>query len=415
MRVLSHAGPELGPSPASERRGTPRPWRAQPGLVYRIEVLWIGLISGTSADALDAALVEIGETPRDLALRAYLEVPLEGELRARIQALASGPCELRELARLDRELAERFADAALELLREAGVQPAGVEGIGSHGQTVGHYPEPEVRESIQLGDPAVLHERTGIPVIADFRRADLAAGGEGAPLTPFLHHLLFADRSEPRAVLNIGGFTNVSYLPGEDPSRLVAFDPGPGNALLDSAARLASSGRESFDRDGVRGRRGRIFAEALSTLLMDPYFAKPPPKSTGHEHFDSAYFELACREVARAGGAADDLLATLAELTVESVARAAESFFPVPAQRWLVYGGGARNAHLIERLRARLAPAIVEGTESHGLPGSAVEAVAFAVLGWCSARGQAGNLPAATGARHSVVLGAAVPPAAFRS
>ena len=373
-------------------------------------MLWIGLISGTSADGVDAALARIGDEPRDVELLSYLEVSLEESLRQRIHALAFDKLALRELLALDHALGERFAEAALAVARAAGVALEQVEGIGSHGQTVGHYPEPEVRGTLQLGSAAVIHERTGIPVVSDFRSADIAAGGQGAPLTPFVHHALFARAEEPRAVLNIGGFTNLSYLPGVDPGGVVAFDPGPGNALLDRAARRASRGRERYDRGGEGAARGRVCEGALAELLADPYFARRPPKSTGHEHFDEDFFERARGLVERAGGGADDLLATLAELTVRSVCDAAARFFPGRAARWLVYGGGVHNVHLMERLRQSLAPAPLESLETHGIPPAAFEALSFAVLGWCAARGRASNLPAATGARRAVVLGTVTPP-----
>ncbi len=370
-------------------------------------------MSGTSADAVDAALVRIPESPAGLELVARASQPLSDELRARIHGALAGSIELRELVRLDADLGERFADAALAVLRAAGVEPSEVEGIGSHGQTVGHFPEPEVRGTLQLGSAARIHARTGLPVVCDFRRADMAAGGQGAPLTPFAHHALFAREGETRAVLNIGGFTNVTYLPGADPARAIAFDPGPGNALLDRAVRKLSGGRERFDRDGARAARGRVLERALDALLAEPYFALPPPKSTGHERFGAAFLDEAERRVHEAGGGDDDLLATLAALTVASVARAAERFFPAPPARWLLCGGGACNPVLVAGLRQALRGARVESTEAHGIPVDALEAIAFALLGWASARGRAGNLPAATGARHPAVLGAAVPPHAF--
>lgn len=378
-------------------------------------MLWIGLSSGTSADAVDAALVRFGASPRELELLAYTETPLDASLRKRIHEVSQGEISARELVRLDVELGARLAEAALSVAQKAGVRPADVEGIGSHGQTVGHFPESEVGGTLQLGAPSVLHEQTRIPVIADFRMADLAAGGQGAPLTPFFHQIRFAAAGEARAVLNIGGFTNVSWLSGDDSQPVVAFDPGPGNALIDRAARWSSNGAESFDRDGRGAGRGHVIPEALRALLDDPYFASPPPKSTGHEHFGEACFETARADVEARGGTPDDLLATLSALTVESIALAAERFFPAPADRWIVYGGGAQNPVLLSALRKRLAPVRVELSDDHGLRGDAVEAVTFAVLGWCAARGQPCNLPEATGASRAVVLGAATPPGCFRS
>ena len=373
------------------------------------ESLWIGLISGTSADGVDAALIRIGESAASLEVLAFRTEPLDPSLRDRIHGLIESP-SLRDWVRLDRELGDRFADAALAVLREAGVEADRVEGIGSHGQTVGHFPEPEVAGTLQIGSASVIHKQTGIPVVSDFRSADLAAGGQGAPLTPFLHHVYFAREGETRAILNIGGFTNVTYLPGSDAEKIIAFDPGPGNALLDRAARSASNGRESFDRGGERARRGRVFPEIVEVMLEDPYFDRPPPKSTGHEHFGATFFERVHDGVTGAGGGSDDVFATLASLTVESVLRASRRFFPAPPDRWILYGGGVHNAALVEGLRARVAPAPLELADDHGIPGDALEAITFGVLGWTSARGLPGNVPRATGARRAVVLGSCTPP-----
>ena len=375
--------------------------------------LWIGLMSGTSADAVDAALVRIGPDPSQLELRAQAQVALEEPLRRRIHEAAQAPVALRDLVELDRALGERFAEAALLAAERAGVTPSQVEGIGSHGQTLGHFPEDSVRGSYQTGSPSVIHERTGIPVVADFRAADMAAGGQGAPLTPFLHHACFASADEPRAALNIGGFTNVTFLPDRDAARVVAFDPGPGNALLDRAARAASGGAERFDRAGGRALRGRVCEDALAVLLAHPYFDKAPPKSTGHEEFDPAFFERARGLVESEGGGPDDLMATLAALSVRAVVASARRFAPVVPARWIVYGGGTENPALMRGLEERLAPAAIETSDAHGLPASAVEPAAFALLGYCGARGLPSNLPAATGARRPVSLGAATPPGAF--
>jgi anhydro-N-acetylmuramic acid kinase len=370
-------------------------------------------MSGTSADAVDAALVRIGPGLHDLELLDETSLPLPDELRRRIHEAVQVPVNLRDLVDLDRRLGERFADAALEVVRRAGVRPDQVEGVGSHGQTLGHFPEEAVHGTLQVGSPSVIHERTGIPVVADFRAADMAAGGQGAPLTPFLHHAVLASDDESRAVLNIGGFTNVSFLPDTDLAGVVAFDPGPGNALLDRAVR-ADSG-ERFDAGGRRALRGRVCEPALASLLADPYFAKAPPKSTGHEYFGDAFLARARGLVEGEGGSADDLLATLAALTVGAVVDAARRFAPVPPARWVVYGGGTQNTALMTGLAEALAPAPIQTSDDFGLPASALEAVAFALLGYCGARGLVSNVPAATGARRAVSLGAATPPGAFRS
>lgn len=376
-------------------------------------MLWIGLMSGTSADAIDAALVRVGG-PGDVELLALHSEPLHDALRARVHGLVTGAVTLRELVKLDVELGGRFADAAFGAARAAGVPLERVRGIASHGQTVGHYPEADVRGTLQIGSAAVIYARTGRPVISDFRRADIAAGGQGAPLTPFFHFHRFADPSESRAVLNIGGFTNVTYLPDRDPAHVIAFDPGPGNALLDRAARWASGGSERFDRAGARAARGRVLPELVEEWLREPYFGRRPPKSTGHELFGEAFFAHARDAVLARGGSADDVFACLLSLTVESVARSAEQFFPKPPRRWILCGGGARNPTLVAALAARVAPAAVDATDAHGVPGDALEAMAFAVLGHCASIGVPSNLPAATGASRAVCLGVLNPPDAFR-
>jgi anhydro-N-acetylmuramic acid kinase len=371
-------------------------------------------MSGTSADGVDAALVGIEEEVRDLELVAFRTEPIDEALRARIHGLIEAAAPLREIVRLNREIGERFADAAARVMGEAGVGSRDVTGIASHGQTVAHFPEAEVGGTLQLGSPAVIHEKTGVPVVADFRSADVAAGGQGAPLTPFFHQAYFARAGESRAILNIGGFTNVTFLPGRQPEEVLGFDPGPGNALLDRAVRWASQGGERFDRGGARALRGRPLPGVVEELLEDPYFAAVPPKSTGQERFGSSFFARARERVRSAGGTSDDLLATLAQLTVESVVRSADRFFPETVDRWIVYGGGADNPALLEPLRQRVAPAPVERSNEHGIPGEALEAIAFAVLGWASGRGVPSNVPRATGARRSVVLGSATPAGAFQ-
>jgi len=386
-----------------------------PGVEQAASALWIGLISGTSADSIDAALVRIGVTPGELELLAHCELPLGEELRSSIHEIGQAPVSLRDLVALDVELGALFGEAALAVADQAGIDMAEVEGIGSHGQTVGHYPEPETRGTLQIADPSVIHARTGIPVIADFRSADLAAGGPGAPLTPFLHHVALAREGEARAVLNIGGFTNLTYLPASGRAdELIAFDPGPGNALLDRTARWASQGAERFDRGGALARSGEVCDPVLETLLEDPYFAKSPPKSTGHDQFGASFFESAREAILDRGGHARDVAATLAALTVESVVRAVDCL-PERPRRWILYGGGVFNPLLMARLRARLSPAVLETSDQHGLPAAGLEAVAFAVLGYCGARGMTSNIPAATGARRAVVLGCATPPGSFRA
>jgi anhydro-N-acetylmuramic acid kinase len=370
----------------------------------------IGLMSGTSADGVDAALVEWPDTAeaRPFRLLAFHAEAFDRELQDRIHRLAAGrlegPLVLRELAALDVLLGERLAAAAAAVARDAGVALADVDGIASHGQTVAHHPE--LRATLQIGDPSVIAERTGVTTIADFRPRDLAVGGEGAPLAPFFHFAALADPRESRAVLNLGGIANVTGLPrGGDPDAVLAFDVGPANALLDTVVRVASAGRESMDRDGARARRGTPDAALLARLLDDEFLRRAPPKSTGRERYGWAEGEALAAEWARAGRDADDLVATLVAFNAEAVARACRDFLGGAPERLLVCGGGARNPAQMDALAAALPASRVEPTDAQGVPGAAVEAMAFSLMGRNALLGVPNHLPRCTGASRAAVLG----------
>lgn len=383
---------------------------------YHRAVRILGLMSGTSADGVDAALVEWPDQgdPQPFRLIAYRERSFEAELQARIHRLAAaevpGKDALAELAALDTLLADRFAEAALELLREAGVPVASVRAVASHGQTVAHHPE--AAASLQIGDPSRLAQRVGLPVVADFRARDLAAGGEGAPLAPFFHWAALRHAEEPRAVLNLGGIANLTGLPAApEPDGVRAFDVGPANSLLDGVVRIATGGAERIDREGARAARGRVDAALLARLLDDDYLRRPPPKSTGRERYGSAMAEDLWWEAEREGRGLDDLLATLVRAVAEAVARAVGGFLsePVAPRRLLVCGGGARNPTVMAALADALPGVGVEPTDAHGVPGDAVEAMAFSLMGRNAVLGLPNHLPACTGARQAVVLGERIP------
>jgi anhydro-N-acetylmuramic acid kinase len=374
-------------------------------------------MSGTSADAVDAALVEWTHAmePRPFQLRAYREDPLPAPLQQRIHALAAGrtaPGEtLRELLSLDLLLAERFAASAAAVAADAGIALADVDAIGSHGQTVAHHPE--LRGSLQIGDPSRIAERTGVTTVADFRPRDLAAGGEGAPLAPFFHLAALGDPAESRLVLNLGGMANVTWLPkGGDPDAVVAFDVGPANALIDGVVQVASGGRERIDRDGARARRGRVDSALLRRLLDDDFLRKAPPKSTGRERYGAAEAEALWREAEARGRALDDLLATLVVFTAEAVAHAVRTHLAgVDAlDRLLVGGGGARNPVMMAALVGALGGGVpVEPFDRHGVPADAAEAMAFALLARNALLGLPNHLPRCTGASRAAVLGEIAP------
>jgi anhydro-N-acetylmuramic acid kinase len=368
----------------------------------------IGLMSGTSADGIDAALVEWpdrGASARPFRLLAHVESRYEPELQARIHRLAAGRVPssdaLRELAALDVALGERFAAAARSAADAAGVSLAAVDAIGSHGQTVAHHPE--LRATLQIGDPSLIAERTGCTVVADFRPRDVAAGGEGAPLAPFFHWAALGDAAEARLVLNLGGIANVTWLPrGGRGGDVVAFDVGPANSLLDGVVATLTNGAERFDRDGARARSGRVIPELLRELLADPFFARRPPKSTGRERYGIAEAETLAKRFASAPA---DLLATLVELTAAAVANAARDFLPGAPERLLVGGGGAKNPASMAALARHFPGARVEPTEAAGVPAAAAEAMAFSLLARNALLGIPNHLPQCTGSSAARVLG----------
>lgn len=375
-------------------------------------MLVIGLMSGTSLDGIDAALVEFEGELEELRweLRAFRTVPYaEAQQHAIHEAIVAGTAA--GLCRLHAELGEWFATAALELCAAAGIAPADVEAIGSHGQTVWHEPPGERRgATLQLGCPATIAERTGIAVVSDFRTRDVAAGGQGAPLVPFADRHLYA-AAQPRALVNIGGIANVTRVParGRD-EPLLAFDTGPGNALMNAAAELASGGAEDHDHDGRRAARAEPDAALLEALLADEYFQLPPPKSTGRERFGRPLVERIARaRTPDSERAWDVLLATLTTLTAESLARALERWVqPRGVAEVVVTGGGARNPVLMQQLRARCGVPVRTGADV-GIDGDAKEAVAFAALAWAFRHDIPGSIPEATGAAGPRVLGSFTP------
>ncbi len=375
----------------------------------------IGLMSGTSADGVDAALVEWpeGDAPRPFRLVAFREQPFDAALQTRIHALAAGelPAEgvLAELAALDVELGERFADAAVTLAAEAGIPLDAVDAVASHGQTVAHHPER--RATLQIGAPSVIAERTGCTTVANFRPRDLAAGGEGAPLAPFFHLVAFGDAAEGRLVLNLGGIANVTWIPkGAGSEQVMAFDVGPANALVDAVVQRASAGRERMDEDGARARRGRVDRALLESLLDDDYLRRSPPKSTGRERYGPREADALWRDSREGGRSLDDLVATLVAFTARSVADAAARHLSGgPADRLLVGGGGARNPAMMAALASALPGVLIEPFEAAGVPSAAAEAMAFALMGRNTLLGIPNHLPRCTGARREAVLGEIVP------
>jgi anhydro-N-acetylmuramic acid kinase len=359
-------------------------------------------MSGTSIDAIDAAACEFDETGRPLRIigaRSSRYPPALREELLSLQRRPDTPVSLRDVVRLDAAVGDAFASAANDLLRDLALRPRDILAIGSHGQTVFHDPV-ALHGSLQIGDPNRIAAGTAIRTVADFRRADLARGGQGAPLVPAFHAATFSDPRRSRIVLNVGGIANLTILPAAGGAPVSGFDTGPGNALLDDWI-LATRGH-TYDHEGQWAASGTLHAPLLARCLEDPYFAAPAPKSTGRDYFHLDWLR------ARAGViealAAADVQCSLLELTVETIARAVESAAP-ETQEMFVCGGGARNRQMMERLRRRLPSLSIHDTGALGVDADWVEASAFAWLAWRTLHGLAGSLPAVTGAAVPAVLG----------
>ena len=370
--------------------------------------LYLGIISGTSVDTVDAAVASFGS---DMASARVVHAhghPIPSRLRQDLLgAAAKERTTLARIARLDVEVGHLFADAALAAIREAGFDRADLTAVGSHGQTVRHEPDGRWPSTTQIGDPNVIAQRTGITTVADFRRRDVAAGGQGAPLAPAFHQAVMSHPSLRRAVVNLGGIANVSLLDPADSRGKgpLGFDSGPANGLLDAWARRRLDA--PFDQDGAWAARGVVHGPLLERMLADPYFSRPAPKSTGRGYFDEGWIDRQLRSAAEPIAPAD-VQRTLCELCAATVSESIERYGPETAEVYLC-GGGVHNRTLVERLSARLAPRPITRTDVLGISADYVEAAAFAWLAKCALDGAPGNLPSVTGASEAVVLGGIYP------
>lgn len=350
-------------------------------------------------DAVDAVAVRFQNNSPQLA--ATYSEKLPDSLRILLLTLARGePHTFADFARADVQLGRFFAHATQRLLQHANLNTSEIVAIGSHGQTVWHISSGDERTSIQLADPNILVELTGITTVGDFRRRDIAAGGQGAPLVPAFHNACFRTSQEDRVVLNIGGIANITILP-KDPHALVGgFDTGPGNTLLDLWAHEHQRGE--FDQNGEFAQSGRTIFSILDKLRHDPYFSTPPPKSTGREYFHQQWLQQHISNLSGFNPA--DIQTTLCELTAISIAQAIEKY-AATTQRVLACGGGVKNSYLMQRLQANLPGIPIESTTHYGIDPQWVEAAAFAWLAKQTLENKVGNLPNVTGAKHPVVLG----------
>ena len=369
---------------------------------------YLGLISGTSVDTVDAVVASFGPEPAAARVVYAHGHPIPPRLRRDLlEVAAKDRTTLARIARLDVEVGHLFADAALAAIRGGEFDRTDIAAVGSHGQTVRHDPDGRWPSTTQIGDPNVIAQRTGITTVADFRRRDIAAGGQGAPLAPVFHQAVMSHPSLGRAIVNLGGIANVSLLDPADSrgSGPLGFDCGPANGLLDAWARRHLDA--PLDQDGHWAARGVVHGPLLERMLADPYFSRPAPKSTGRSYFDEGWIDRQTRSVEEPVAPAD-VQRTLCELCAATVAESIETYGPETVEVYLC-GGGVHNRTLVERLSAGLAPRTVLRTDALGIPADSVEAAAFAWLAKRTLEGVPGNLPSVTGASEAVVLGGVYP------
>jgi anhydro-N-acetylmuramic acid kinase len=359
---------------------------------------WIGLMSGTSMDGIDAILVSF-PADRQVQIHATRTTAYPDVVRARLAHLSQNRGSPDELGELDHLVGALFAESATKLMDESGLEPGQIRGIGSHGQTIRHQPDGSAPFTLQIGDPTLIAERTGITTVADFRRRDLAAGGQAAPLVPAFHKAFFSDGNEDRCILNLGGIANLTHLPADPDKPVTGFDTGPANALMDAWCKDQTG--QSFDRDGAWADQGQVNQALLSDLLSDAYFQRQPPKSTGTEKFNLDWVKTTLARHTEVPGV--DVQRTLLELTAITVAQQLPHH---PGMTLFACGGGAKNPILLRELQRTCSPCTVTTTANIGLDPQWVEASAFAWLARQTLAGLPGNLPEVTGARGKRILGA---------
>ena len=379
----------------------------------------VGMMSGTSVDGVDAALVEISGTDSEpkVKLLAFENKPYPPQVREKIFSLFTpANATVDKVGYMNFLLGEIYAKSALSVIEKAGMKPEEIDVIGSHGQTIWHAPIPEspdgipVAYTVQIGEGSVIAERTGILTVSDFRVADMAAGGQGAPLVPFSEYLLYRREKETILLQNIGGIGNMTVMPaGAKPRDVFAFDTGPGNMIIDAVISAVTGGEKTYDAGGETAAKGRVCNALLDMLKEEPYYRQPLPKTTGREHFGVQYTEKILSWWKENPIPVEDLLATVTDLTAYSIADAYERYVlpKYRASEIIVGGGGSYNATLLRFMKERFAShgVAVRTQEDLGLSSDAKEAVAFALMADCCMRDKANTLPSVTGAEHPAVMG----------
>ena len=383
-------------------------------------MLILGLMSGTSLDGIDCALTRISGQAPDLSvqLESFSSFPFTDAQRGRIELICNpNSSSVDQINSLNFEIGDWLAESARSALEIAEVGPEAIDLIASHGQTIYHdvgdnTPRPA---TLQIGDPSLIAHATGVTTVGNFRTADVAAGGQGAPLVSYVDWLLWRHLQEDRVILNIGGIANLTYLPaGAEPNRVIAFDTGPGNLLIDFFVRRATGGKQYYDVDGRLAGAGQVDRSWLQTLADDPYFHLDPPKTTGREYFGASYGELLWQEAEGRRLSSEDRLATVTAFTASSIASSIREHLPGSVDRIYVGGGGGHNKTLIRMLQAALESIPVTVLSEQESDGDAKEALSFAILGYETIHGRTGNLPGCTGANQAVVLGQIAPGRNYR-
>ena len=384
-------------------------------IIQKKEKLVIGLMSGTSADGVDAVLVKISGSGTDTSVQqlAFVSPPYTAEVRERILRVAAGDFGgSKELCQMNVLLGELFADACLMLCKEAGVDPKDIDLIGTHGQTVYHIPVEEsylgtpLTGTLQIGEPSILCERIGAVTVSDFRVRDMAAGGLGAPLVPYTEFILYSNPHKNVGLQNIGGIGNITVLPaGGKLDDLTAFDTGPGNMLMDSVVSIITDGKLRYDEGGQLAAKGKVSDALLSQLMEDPYLTVKPPKTTGREYYGKDYVKSIMEKGQALSLAPEDILATTTMFTASSIAYAVNHYCSPKPEQLIVGGGGSLNPTLMKMIAQCLPEVDVMTNEDLGLDSSAKEAIAFALLANETVSSLCNNAPAATGARHPVIMG----------
>ncbi|MHC4708603.1 MAG: anhydro-N-acetylmuramic acid kinase [Planctomycetota bacterium] len=374
-----------------------------------------GIMSGTSLDGVDVAIVDV--TEGGVSVKAFETIRYPAGIRKELFRLCSGDAvSVGDVASLNAILGEIFADAVINVASRSKISLKSIDMIGSHGQTIYHdskgrrFQGRQVGVTMQIGEASVIAQRTGVTTVSDFRPSDIAVGGEGAPLVPYADFFLFGRDRVCRAIQNIGGIANVTYLPGNGKIEdVVAFDTGPGNMVIDEIVRRMSESREGFDRNGEVAGNNQVHQDLFGELMKETFFSKRPPKSTGRKLFGAKYVDRLVAIAGKMGVGYEVMVATATAVTAESIARAYRQFLPSMPDEMIVCGGGAHNRTLVSMLRERLPKVRIEPINHFGIDSDSKEAVSFAILAYATAKGIASNICSSTGAKKPVILGKIVP------